>query len=211
MVKEIIRGVRGTRTEFGCDCARALARSRRGAKFFRGTRSELKNLLRSAAALRARAAPTERCRGIPRTSTELRTGIARPATASRRARQGRRALDARSSQGDCSASNRSMRRCTLSRKFERLPNTRARMKAVGAVTARRSLQSWLTCLRGTPIAAAKAPYVRPRAYELLHQDLADRGRRALGCQHGIAHFSRAMPGAPVCGHRRRRAGRPACA
>ena len=42
-----------------------------------------------------------------------------------------------------------------------LPNTRARISAVGAVTLRRSLHSSLTCLRCTPIASASAPCVSP--------------------------------------------------
>src|SRR5205807_3753693 len=47
------------------------------------------------------------------------------------------------------ASHRSLRRWTLSQKSGLLPNTRARMSAVAAVTVRRSLHSSLTCLRCT--------------------------------------------------------------
>ena len=65
------------------------------------------------------------------------------------------------SRGECIASPRSVRRCTLSQKSALLPNTRARMRAVAAVTLRRSLHSSLTCLRCTPMASASAPCVRP--------------------------------------------------
>jgi protein PsiE len=58
------------------------------------------------------------------------------------------------SRGLCSASHRSLRRCTFSQNSGLLPNTRARMSAVGAVTLRRLLQSSFTCLRCTPMAAA---------------------------------------------------------
>src|SRR6266545_100570 len=63
--------------------------------------------------------------------------------------------------GECKASHRSLRRCTLSQKSALLPNTRPSMRAVSAVTARRLLHSSLTCLRGTPIAYARSPWVRP--------------------------------------------------
>src|SRR5450759_484030 len=65
------------------------------------------------------------------------------------------------SRGECIASQRSLRRCTFSQKSGLLPNTRARISAVGAVTLRRSLHSSLTCLRCTPIASASAPCVSP--------------------------------------------------
>src|SRR6266700_1432163 len=65
------------------------------------------------------------------------------------------------SRGECIASHRSLRRCTLSQKSGLLPNTRARMSAVAAVTLRRSLHCSLTCLRCTPMASANAPCVRP--------------------------------------------------
>ena len=73
-----------------------------------------------------------------------------------------RALLIRSrSRGECVASQRSLRRCTFNQNSGLLPNTRASMSAVGAVTLRRSLQSSLTCLRCTPIASASAPCVSP--------------------------------------------------
>jgi hypothetical protein len=45
------------------------------------------------------------------------------------------------------ACHRSLRRCTFSQKSGLLPNTRARMSAVAAVTFRRLLHNSLTCLR----------------------------------------------------------------
>jgi hypothetical protein len=53
-------------------------------------------------------------------------------------------------------------RCAFSHKSGVLPNTRARMRAVAAVTLRRLLQSSLTCLRRTPMASVTAPWVRSR-------------------------------------------------
>ena len=63
--------------------------------------------------------------------------------------------------GEFIASHRSVRRCTLSQNSGLLPNTRARIRAVGAVTALRLLHNSLTCLRCTPMASARASCVRP--------------------------------------------------
>jgi hypothetical protein len=57
--------------------------------------------------------------------------------------------------------HRSVRRCNVKPETRGLPNTRARMRVVGAVTALRLLHNSLTCLRCTPIASAKASCVRP--------------------------------------------------
>src|SRR5260221_7106829 len=51
------------------------------------------------------------------------------------------------SRGSCIASQRSLRRWTFSQKSGLLPNTRASMSAVAAVTLLRLLQSSFTCLR----------------------------------------------------------------
>src|SRR3546814_15745103 len=66
------------------------------------------------------------------------------------------------SRGERIASHRSVRRCTLSQKSALLPNTRARMRAVGAVILRRALQSPFTFFRFTPLPSASAPSVNPR-------------------------------------------------
>src|SRR5262249_50731143 len=60
--------------------------------------------------------------------------------------------------GEFSASHRSLRRCTFSQNSALLLNTRASIRAVSAVIARRLLHSSLTCLRGTPIALARSPW-----------------------------------------------------
>ena len=65
------------------------------------------------------------------------------------------------SRGEFIASHKSLRRCTFSQKSALLPNTRARISAVGAVTALRLLHNSLTCLRCTPMALANAPWVNP--------------------------------------------------
>ena len=76
-------------------------------------------------------------------------------------RTGRARSMRRRRSGECRASHRSLRRCTFSQKSALLPNTRASIRAVSAVIARRSLHNSLTCLRGTPIASARSPCVRP--------------------------------------------------
>src|ERR1039458_2436213 len=60
------------------------------------------------------------------------------------------------------AFHRSVRLCVFSQKSAELPNTRARIRAVSAVTARRSRHSSLTCLRGSPLLSARLAWVRPR-------------------------------------------------
>src|SRR5437879_5984361 len=69
--------------------------------------------------------------------------------------------------GECIASQRSLRRCTLSQKSGLLPNTRARMRAVGAVTA--------------PAVIAQFVHVLT-----LHTD--GFGQRTLGQTHGLHEF-----------------------
>jgi hypothetical protein len=91
------------------------------------------------------------------------------------------------SRGECIACQRSVRRCTLSQKSGLLPNTRARMRAVAAVTLRRSLHSSLTCLRCTPMASASALRQPDRLHEFLDQNFADRRGLAFCHQHGLPH------------------------
>jgi len=92
---------------------------------------------------------------LPRRTPSLRADLYHTAVFSGRAR-----LIRWDSRGECIASHRSVRRCTFNQKSGLLPNTRARMSAVGAVTALRLLHSSLMCLRCTPIASANAPCVR---------------------------------------------------
>ena len=58
---------------------------------------------------------------------------------------------------------RSLRRCTFSQKSALLQNARASIRVVSAVIVRRLLHNSLMCLRGTPIASARSPCVRPMA------------------------------------------------
>src|SRR5215217_4848688 len=112
----------------------------------------LPRLARAVAAKDRGADCARQCAGAVRRRT-LR-GYA--AATSRRAR-----LIRSRSRGEFIASHKSLRRCTFSQKSALLPNTRARMSAVGAVTALRLLHSSLTCLRWTPMAFANAPWVKP--------------------------------------------------
>src|ERR1700681_2313853 len=76
----------------------------------------------------------------------------------------------------------------LSQKSAPLPNTRAGISEVGAVTLRRSLHSSLTCLRCTPVPSANATGVRPiGAMNSSIRISPHAGRLAFGRQHGSPH------------------------
>jgi hypothetical protein len=101
---------------------------------------------------------------------------------------GRARLIRSRSRGEFMASRKSPRRCTLSQNSGPLPNTRARISAVEAVTLRRALLSSLTCLRCTPVALRQCALRQAhRRHGLLDQNFVDARRLALRRQHGSPH------------------------
>jgi len=88
--------------------------------------------------------------------------------------------------GEFRACQRSVRRWALRQNFRVLPKTRARMRAVGAVTARRSRQSLLASLRGTPHGAGQGALGEGHGVdEFVGEDFADGCRITLCGEHGL--------------------------